>query len=291
MLPGILDAVAHRAQVATTYAMALSFSGHLALRAAAEDRRIRGVVTAGAPVHAFFTDTEWLKNLPQVTADTLARLTGTPVESLPDLLAPWALSPGLISSLDIPVACTASRRDEIIPADDVRFLHDHARRLELVQHDDVHGSPRHGVETRLWALLSILRMHGVRDLRTGALRGVLRLLRARTRGATRPRTFQAAAQGPTPGAFRIGPAAGNRDRTADPSGSDGGAPARVCAVRQAAVVSDPDPTTQRATRTEELDDREDRRGPGRVCRGGAVCTDRPAPLRPGRGRGLGRRPA
>jgi hypothetical protein len=186
MLPGILDAVAHRAQVATTYAMALSFSGHLALRAAAEDRRIRGVVTAGAPVHAFFTDTVWLKNQPQVTADTLARLTGTPVESLPDLLAPWALSPGLISSLDIPVACTASRRDEIIPADDVRFLHDHARRLELVQHDDVHGSPRHVVETRLWALLSILRMHGVRDLRTGALRGVLRLLRARSRGATRP---------------------------------------------------------------------------------------------------------
>ncbi|MFF9587494.1 alpha/beta fold hydrolase [Streptomyces achromogenes] len=186
MLPAILDAVADRARVTTTYAMTLSFSGHLALRAAAEDRRIRGVVTAGAPVHTFFTDTEWLKNLPKVTADTLARLTRTPAESLPGLLAPWALSPGLIGSLGIPVACTASRRDEIIPPGDVRFLHDHVRRLELVVHDDVHGSPRHVVETRLWALLSILRMHGVRDVRTGALRGVLRLLRARSRGTVRP---------------------------------------------------------------------------------------------------------
>ena len=179
MLPQILDALADRARTDTSYAMALSFSGHLALRAAAEDRRIRGVVTAGAPVHAFFVDRAWQARLPKITQDTLTRLTGVAVDELPELLAPWALGPELIASLDIPIAYSASLRDEIIPAADVQLLRAHARRLELVDHDDVHGAPGHVAETRLWALLSILRMHGVRDPRTVALGAVLRLLRSR----------------------------------------------------------------------------------------------------------------
>ncbi|MDH6118811.1 esterase FrsA [Kitasatospora sp. GAS204A] len=179
LLPRIIDAVADRAEVDTVYTVTLSFSGQLALRAAAEDKRIRGVVTAGAPVKAFFTDADWLARLPRITADTLAHLTGARVDELPELLAPWALEPALIADLDIPIAYSASRRDEIIPAADVRLLRDHARRLRLVEHDDVHGAPRHVAETRLWALLSVLRMHGVRGPRTAALGAVLRLLSAR----------------------------------------------------------------------------------------------------------------
>ncbi|MFF9351715.1 alpha/beta hydrolase [Streptomyces sp. NPDC014734] len=185
MLPRILDAVAGRAQVSSTYAMALSFSGHLALRAAAADSRIRGVVTAGAPVSAFFTGLGRQRHLPRITVDTLAHLTTTSADALPGLLAPWALSPGLIASLDLPIAYSASLRDEIVPAGDVSLLREHARRLDLVEHDDVHGSPQHVRETRMWALLSILRMHGVRDPRSGALGLVLRLLRARNGKADR----------------------------------------------------------------------------------------------------------
>ncbi|MEU3990389.1 alpha/beta hydrolase [Streptomyces platensis] len=185
MLPRILDAVAGRARVSSTYAMALSFSGHLALRAAAEDSRIRGVVTAGAPVSSFFTDLGRRQDLPRITAHTLAHLTATSVDALPGLLTPWALSPGLIASLDLPIAYSASLRDEIVPARDVSLLRTHARRLEVVEHDDVHGAPQHVQETRMWALLSILRMHGVRGPRSGALGLLLRLLRARNGKADR----------------------------------------------------------------------------------------------------------
>jgi esterase FrsA len=187
MLPRILDAVADRAQVSSTYAMALSFSGHLALRAAAEDRRIRGVVTVGVPVSAFFTDPGRCGRLPGITAGALGHVTGAPAEALPGLLAPLALSPDLIASLDLPIACIASLRDEIVPMEDVRLLRTHARRLWLTEHDDVHGSPRHTAETRLWALLSVLRMRGVRGPRAAALGGLLRLLRARPSGANRSR--------------------------------------------------------------------------------------------------------
>lgn len=185
MLPRVLDAVTDRAQVSSTYAMTLSFSGHLALRAAAEDPRIRGVVTAGAPVGAFFTDPAVQKDLPRITVDTLAHLTRTPADALHGVLAPWALGPGLIAALDLPIAYTASLRDEIVPAEDVQLLRSHARRLELVEHDDVHGSPRHVLETRLWALSSILRMRGVRDIRGRALGLALRTVRARPGGAGR----------------------------------------------------------------------------------------------------------
>ncbi|MCL3998807.1 alpha/beta hydrolase [Streptomyces lavenduligriseus] len=95
MLSGILDTVADRALVERTYAMALSFSGHMALRCALDDARLRGVVTVGAPVHDFFTDTRWQARVPRITMDTLARLTdGTPRHALGDM----ADSPSATSS-------------------------------------------------------------------------------------------------------------------------------------------------------------------------------------------------
>jgi esterase FrsA len=167
MLPGILDGVADRADVTRTYAMALSFSGHLALRAAAADRRIRGVVTAGAPVRAFFTDTAWQAALPSVTVRTLQHLAGT----MPS--ASWAIPHGLLAGLDIPVATTVSNRDEIIPADDVDALRAEVGRLWLAENDDVHGSPHHVRRTRLWSTHAVLRMHGGPALPRFALRALL----------------------------------------------------------------------------------------------------------------------
>lgn len=175
LLPALLDGLNTRAQTDRTYAMALSFSGHLALRAAAEDRRIRGVVTAGAPLRSFFTDARWLAGVPRLTLDTLAHHVGVPVAGLPAALAPWALTEDLVAGLDIPVAYAASTRDEIIPSADPVWLRAHARRLDLLEHDDVHGSPNHVAHTRLWALVSLLRMAGVRGPRIGALGLALRV--------------------------------------------------------------------------------------------------------------------
>lgn len=173
MFPALLDAVDGRALVGRTCAMTLSFSGHLALRAATEDSRIRGIVTAGAPVRHFFTDAGWLARLPRVTTDTLRHLTGA--TDLPDLVRDWAIPAGALAALDIPVACTASARDEIVPAEDVAALRDEVRDLWLVRHDDVHGSPNHVGHTRLWAMRSLLRMHGRRT--AAALLGVLLAMR------------------------------------------------------------------------------------------------------------------
>lgn len=181
ILSHVLDAVGDRADVSRTYAVALSFSGHLALRCAVDDRRIRGIATAGAPVSAFFTDAAWQRGLPRVTLDTLAHLTGAKVENLHPHLADWALTADQLSSLDIPVAYTVSLRDEIIPAADPELLRAHVRDLSLNTYDDVHGSPRHVAETRLWIIVSVLRMMGVRGPQRVLLEGLLGVLRLRRR--------------------------------------------------------------------------------------------------------------
>lgn len=181
MFSSLLDQLIDRADVNRTYALCLSFSGHMALRCATQDARIRGVITGGAPVSAFFTDSAWLAGVPRLTLDTLGHLTGVPVSKLPDELPRWALDPSQLDRIEVPVACTASRRDEIIPAADVTIMRDHIRDLRLVENDDVHGSPKHLTETRIWGALSVLRMHGVRSPQRLVLSSAFRLLRTRHR--------------------------------------------------------------------------------------------------------------
>ncbi|MEU8516729.1 alpha/beta hydrolase [Kitasatospora sp. NPDC048722] len=176
MLPAVLDAVGDRADTSRTYALALSFSGHGALRAALHDSRIRGVVGAGAPVHDFFTDTAWQRTVPRVTTDTLAHLIGTKPDEVYEVIRDWALTPGELGALRIPVAHVTSLRDEIIPPADARLLREHVRGVRLLAHDDVHGSPGHFAQTRLWTLLSVLRMRGgLGDQRVALTRDFARL--------------------------------------------------------------------------------------------------------------------
>jgi esterase FrsA len=154
-LPEILDALADVADVDHTVAMAMSFSGQLALRAAPHEPRIRGIVTAGAPVHGPFADPAWQAALPKVTTDTLAHLTGIEAVDLPDALRPWALAPEELAAVDVPVHYVASTRDEIIPAGDVDLLRTHVRDLHLLEHDDVHGALAHAAQTRQWLIAAI----------------------------------------------------------------------------------------------------------------------------------------
>ncbi|WP_433124926.1 alpha/beta hydrolase [Micromonospora sp. CA-240977] len=186
MIPALLDAVADGADVSRTYAVTPSFAGHLALRAAVDDHRIRGVVAAGAPINAFFTDREWFGALPRVTVDTLAHLTGSPVAGLADRLRPWALTVDQLDALDIPVAAAVSTRDEIIPPADRDILRRHVRQLSVLTNDDVHGAPDHVAETQLWTVASVLRMRAVRSPQRAVINLAFRAARVRGR-LTRPR--------------------------------------------------------------------------------------------------------
>jgi pimeloyl-ACP methyl ester carboxylesterase len=158
MIPDLLDALGHPSEV---YVLALSFSGHLALRAAAHDRRLGGLVLAGAPVHDFFTDREWHRGLPRITRDTLAHLTGTEPEAVGEHIRDWALADAELSSVRVPVSCVVSTRDEVIPRSDVDRLAGAIPDVRLLEHDDVHGSPDHFAESQMWSIQAVLRMSGL----------------------------------------------------------------------------------------------------------------------------------
>jgi esterase FrsA len=179
MVSGLLDALADRADVTRTHLIALSFSGHMALRCAAEDPRIASVITVGAPIGPFFTDREWQSQLPRITVDTLAHLTqdGNVTEGLES----WALDAEQLSSLDADVWYVANRRDDIIPPGDAQLLVNHVRRLSLLEHDDVHGSPNHIRETQLWTLASLLKSTGNRHIRAALFGLFTRLAQTRRR--------------------------------------------------------------------------------------------------------------
>lgn len=186
ILPAMLDALAGRARVDDAYAIALSFSGHLAMRAAVDDSRLRGVITAGAPVSEFFVDTRWQERLPRVTVDTLAALTGTTAGTALPHMRDWGLTRKQLNALDIPLAAIVSRRDEIIPPSDPQLLRSRVPQLRVMDNDDVHGSPDHAAETRLWTLDALLEMRGGNLGRRSGIHVAMRLLRAR-RALTRSR--------------------------------------------------------------------------------------------------------
>ncbi|MFR9787137.1 alpha/beta hydrolase [Streptomyces sp. MB22_4] len=155
----LLDELADRALVSDTSMLALSFSGHLAVRAAAEDSRIRRVLTVGAPVGDFFRDETWWPRVPGITADTLRRLTGSEdLTALRRLLRQFALTPDQLRQVRIPVRYVASSRDEIIPAGDQALLRSTLQDVRFKTFDDVHGSPAHLGAMRRWLVLQLLRL-------------------------------------------------------------------------------------------------------------------------------------
>ncbi|MEU5693437.1 alpha/beta fold hydrolase [Actinosynnema sp. NPDC020468] len=179
LLPALLDAVKDRADVSATHAIALSFGGHLALRAAAEDPRLRGVVTAGAPVSRFFTDPVWRAGVPRITTDTLDHLSGGA-----DLTG-LALTREQLRAVRIPVAYAVSARDGIIPRAESELLRACLDDVTTLVTDDVHGSPDHATRTRLWTVLSVQRMRGATGPQPALLAAAVALLGA-TSAVRRP---------------------------------------------------------------------------------------------------------
>ncbi|GAA3910416.1 hypothetical protein GCM10023084_73140 [Streptomyces lacrimifluminis] len=158
LLPFLMDRLADRARVSDTSVLGLSFSGHLALRAAADDPRIRSVHTVGAPVAGFFTDPVWWPRVPEITVETLCRLTGAADDNeLRALLADFVLGPDVLDAVDIPVGYVVSSRDEIIPPTERQLLGSALPRVRFKEFDDVHGSPAHLGAMRKWLIGSLLR--------------------------------------------------------------------------------------------------------------------------------------
>lgn len=188
LVPALIDAVADRADVARTYAYMFSFSGHLALRCAAQDTRIKSVITSGAPVRDFFLDEEWRRNVPRLTIDVLAHMAEAKPEELAERLRPMALTDEQLDAVRVPVSYLASLRDEIIPAGEIRHLRDHVAGLTVFENDDVHASPRYIVDSLVWLVLSVLRLRGRRvDPQRVLVSALWRGLRARHRLARSPR--------------------------------------------------------------------------------------------------------
>ncbi|MGI5195718.1 alpha/beta fold hydrolase [Streptomyces sp. CA-288835] len=192
LLPFLLDRLAGRARVSDTSVLGLSFSGHLALRAAAEDTRIRSIHTVGAPVAGFFTDPVWWPRVPAITVETLRRLTGAADhDELRVLLQDFALGPDVLRGVDVPVGYVVSARDEIIPPTERQLLGCALPRVRFKEFDDVHGSPAHLGAMRKWLIGSLLRARvtnkarGVRPLPAARRAGVAGTVGAGAGGAER----------------------------------------------------------------------------------------------------------
>ncbi|GAA4902260.1 alpha/beta fold hydrolase [Streptomonospora salina] len=160
VLTAVLDAAAERMSVRGAHVVGMSFGGHLALRCARFDDRVRGLVTVGAPVRAPFADPDHWRTLPEITTRTLGHLCGG--GDLPARLAPMALDPDQLARTDLPVHYLESLRDEIIPRSDVDLVHRYAPRRRVVSSDDVHGSPNSVARTRTWMFGSLLALRGAR---------------------------------------------------------------------------------------------------------------------------------
>ena len=187
LLGFLLDQLKGRAQERNVSLLTLSFSGHMALRAAGNDERIGRILTVGAPIASFFTDENWWSGVPRITKDTLAALTGQPSEAalVEAFRHGWALTPEELRAVRIPVRYVVSARDEIIPGGERAFLAEHLADVGFAEFDDVHGSPAHLGELRLWLLLQLLRTSGIEDRRTKALQTILGLRAAKSRRAAR----------------------------------------------------------------------------------------------------------
>jgi len=158
MLPALLNELQAESHFQDVYLIALSFSGHLAMRAALHDKRICGILTVGAPISSFFSDKSWWRNLPHTTLRTLSHLTHVPQAQLQEHMAEWALTEQELSNLMIPIHYIASSRDEIIPAADPALLRKWVKKSQVIEYNDVHGSPHHLLEMRLTMVRALMEM-------------------------------------------------------------------------------------------------------------------------------------
>lgn len=142
-ISALIDSLNDETDVERTFAVGMSFGGHLLLRAMQFDKRILGLTTVGAPIHHFFNETEWWPKVPLLTKMTLAHLAQVPLARLQTELSTMTLSEQDLQLIEQPVFYVQSLHDEVIPASEIDFLRCHLPNLQLHRFNDVHGSPNH----------------------------------------------------------------------------------------------------------------------------------------------------
>ncbi|MCR6108468.1 alpha/beta hydrolase [Salipaludibacillus agaradhaerens] len=142
MLGQVLDELSPVANVNQTYIVGMSFGGHLAIKQALEDTRVKGITTVGAPLHYFFKDFSEI-HVPFITQLTLSHVMEKNLEDVSPTLTSYAISPEELRDLHIPLTYIFSGRDEIIPTNDKEFLLENGQNMTFYEFDDVHGSPNH----------------------------------------------------------------------------------------------------------------------------------------------------
>lgn len=161
-LGDVIDALARIAPDQRFYLVAISFAGYLALRQAAVDPRIRGVVLSGTPTSAFFRDARWWASVPETTKRILSHLTRVPQASLFECLQTFALDESELARVRVPVRLLTALRDEIIPRADSELLSNGLASISVRRFDDVHGAPSYLGAIRLDIVASLLRFSGRR---------------------------------------------------------------------------------------------------------------------------------
>ncbi|MCR6112591.1 alpha/beta hydrolase [Bacillus sp. A301a_S52] len=159
MLGQVLDTFSSLANVNHTYIVGMSFGGHLAIKQALEDTRVKGITTVGAPLHYFFKEYSE-KHVPFITQLTLSHVLEKNLEDVSRTLTSYAISPEELRNLRIPLTYVFSRRDEIIPTNDKEFLLENGQNITFYEFDDVHGSPNHLDLIQKIVPLSLLKQSG-----------------------------------------------------------------------------------------------------------------------------------
>jgi len=159
MIGALMDAFSDQADVDHTYFVGMSFGGALGIKYALEDSRICGITTVGAPLKYFYIDSDWFRKVPDTTKKTLAHLCKVDQEDLFSTIQSFVIDDGEAQKLTMPLHYIFSRQDEIIPLTEKQYLKNNVSQLELIEFDDVHGSPHHMGEIQKYIPLSIMRQH------------------------------------------------------------------------------------------------------------------------------------
>lgn len=169
MVKYIIDAV-QGPQVQECFIIALSFGGTLALRQAAQDTRIRGIATVGAPIRSFYEDVDWWNRIPSTTRVTLQYILGVPEVDVFEQLASLALTTRELSNVRIPVHYVQCMHDEIIQSVDATQLAAITGPLQRLNVNDVHGAPNHLKAVRLFITAAVLQAMQPRSPQAGVFR-------------------------------------------------------------------------------------------------------------------------
>ena len=149
--------------------VAMSFGGTLALRHAAQDKRIKGVTTVGAPISCFYSDAKWWNRIPSTTRLTLTKIFGCEQAETFSRIGELKLTAAELAAIRIPVYYVQSLRDEIIQCKETDDLRKMPGRQHLLRIDDVHGAPRHLRIVRLFVAYSIINTLFAGSLRARSL--------------------------------------------------------------------------------------------------------------------------